>query len=234
MQPKHARWLYPAMALAMLVAIGLLARQGLASAYHFKSVYYLERWQHDSVVLLPAYQDAKAAAQRSLKLDNANPHYRLMLARTLEWGHQQQLEQVDPLLLRQLYQQALAQRPQWGDGYAAYAYALAWILAQPEEAARQLLQAQQYGPYMPQPLLLGARLANDFWPQLPPEFKAQYFTDQLKLATAYYPVYRQYIAIARQSPLRDVQCAFLRQHALNPGVYARLRHDLCRHWPQPV
>ncbi|GAB2931372.1 hypothetical protein [Rheinheimera gaetbuli] len=234
MQANSSRWVYPLLALLMLLAVVLLLRQGLASAYHFKSVFYLDSWHSSKTLSNTAYQDAKAAAERAVQLDSANPHYRLMLARTLEWGHHQQLEHIDTGLLNQLYQQALAQRPQWGDGYAAYAYALAWVLNQPDAAAEQLLLAEQFGPYMPQPLLLSVRLANDFWPHLNQKFKAQYFHNQLKLAKAYYPVYRQFITLSRNSPLQKVQCAYLRQQALSSDEYSRLQRQLCQHWPKSV
>lgn len=232
MQARISRWCYPLIALLMLAALVLLVRQGLASAYHFKSVFYLEQWHRSKTLTASAYQDAKTAAERAVQLDSANPHYRLMLARTLEWGHHQQLEQIDTMRLNQLYQQALSQRTLWGDGYAAYAYALAWVLNQPETAAAQLLQAEQFGPYMPQPLLLSVRLAGEFWPQLPAEFKAQYFRNVLKLAKAYYPVYRQFVSISRHSPLQKVQCAYLRQQQLSSDEFSRLQRDLCRHWPK--
>lgn len=228
------RWSYPLLAFAMLLAILLLVRQGLASAYHFKSVFYLDNWHSSKIVSGSAYQDAKVAAVQAVQLDSSNPHYRLMLARTLEWGHHQQLEQIDTVQLNQLYQQALAQRPQWGDGYAAYAYALAWVLNQPEAAAEQLLLADAHGPYMPRPLLLSVHLANDFWPQLPATFKTLYFRNQLKLAKAYYPVYRQFITLSRNSPLQKVQCAYLRQQALSSDEYSRLQRQLCQHWPKSV
>lgn len=232
MRALSGRWLYLLLALSMLLAIIMLTRQGLASAYHFKSVFYLDNWHSTKTVSDTAYQDAKAAAKQAVQLDSANPHYRLMLARTLEWGHYQQLDRIDSDALHALYQQALGQRPQWGDGYAAYAYALAWVLNQPAAAAEQLLLAEQFGPYMPQPLLLSVSLANDFWPQLNQDFKTLYFHNQLKLAKAYYPVYRQFIALSRNSPLQKVQCAYLRQQSFSSDEYRRLQRQLCQHWPK--
>ncbi|MDP2715759.1 hypothetical protein [Rheinheimera sp.] len=228
----QSRWLYPLLALLMLAGITLAMRQGIASAFHFKSVFYLDSWHEGKIATAQSYQDAKAAAEHAVKLDSANPHYRLMLARTLEWGHYQQLEPIDTARLQALYNTALAQRPAWGDGYTAYAYALAWVLNQPAAAAEQILLADAHGPYMPRPLLLSVRLANDFWPQLPAEFKAQYFRNQLKLAKAYYPVYREFVSLSRNSPLQAVQCAYLHQQALSSAEFSRLQRDLCRHWPK--
>lgn len=228
----QSRWLYPLLAILMLAGVTLALRQGIASAFHFKSVFYLDSWHNGKVPTAPLYQDAKTAAQQAVKLDATNPHYRLMLARTLEWGHYQQLDQIDSDTLHALYRQALAQRPGWGDGYAAYAYALAWVLNQPDAAAEQLLLADAHGPYMPQPLLLSVKLANDFWPQLPAGFKTLYFRNQLKLAKAYYPVYRDFVSLSRNSKLQSVQCAYLRQQALSNAEFNRLQRDLCRHWPK--
>ncbi|MBU2069083.1 MAG: hypothetical protein KKE08_06520 [Gammaproteobacteria bacterium] len=85
---------------------------------------------------------------------------------------------------------------------------------------------------MPQPLLLSVSLANDFWPQLNQDFKTLYFHNQLKLAKAYYPVYRQFVSISRHSPLQKVQCVYLRQQSFSSDEYRRLQRQLCQHWPK--
>ena len=228
------RLVYVLLAAGMLLAVLLMARQGLANAYHFKAVFYLDNWAKAKPVTPAHYADAKRAAEAALRLDPLHPDYYLVLARTLEWGALAGVDTLDSSAYEHYYQTAIRLRPSWPDTYTAYAYALARHLDQPVKAAGQLLVANRLGPYMPEPLMMGVQLAKVYWPVLPLDFKMQFYKNQLKLAKAYHPVYRRFVAMSKNSPIQPLQCNYLRLQALTAAEFARLKRDLCHDWADRV
>lgn len=205
------------------------ARQGVANAWHFKSLYFLDNWSAGQRHSTAAYQEALQAAQSAWQGDKHNPHYALMLARTLEWGYLQQWdEQPDLALLRQLYEDAIAKRPSWSDAYAGYAYANAYIFNEPEQVFALLRLSHQHGPFMPAQLMQSTFIISDFWQQMPREAKQFYFARIKDVARSPAQTFNPVSTHLRQHPLREVTCAYLSVAELTPAEHTRLKRSICR------
>lgn len=227
---------YSYLVLIVVVCLAALgsARQGVASAWHFKSLFYIEKLEQGQTLSEQAYQEALQAAQKAQGLIPQNPHYNIVLARILEWGSFLHFTPLNVAELELLYETAIQQRPSWPDAYAAYASVLAYLAQQPERAALQLLLAEQHGPYMPEVLVQSVRIGSDFWQYMPAEFKGRYFVLATRLAKSHGQAFRQMANHLQQHPMRDLTCAYLRTQSLTPEQYQRTRRALCRSWPLPA
>ncbi len=220
---------YLLLMLVILLGFWHSGRQGVANAWHFKSLYFLENWSAGQRQTPRAYAEALQAAEAAWRLDSANPHYALMLARTMEWGYLMQWDaEPDLALLRQLYEDAIADRPTWSDAYAGYAYANAYIFNDVAAVFPLLQQAHQHGPYMPVQLLQSMFIISDFWQQMPREAKRFYFERSYDVARAHADTFNPVRQHLQGHALREVTCAYLGVKNLSPSEQARLNRSLCR------
>ncbi|WP_423186157.1 hypothetical protein ACO1PK_13650 [Alishewanella sp. d11] len=220
---------YLLLMLVILLGFWHSGRQGIANAWHFKSVYFLENWSAGQRQTPNAYAEALHAATAAWQGDNANPHYALMLARTMEWGYLMQWDtKPDLVLLRQLYEDAIAERPTWSDAYAGYAYANAYIFNDIAAVFPLLQQAHQHGPYMPVQLLQSVFIISDFWQQMPAEAKRFYFERTYDVAKAHPTTFNPVSQHLKQHPLRASTCLYLSVKSLSESEQNRLNRSFCR------
>ena len=81
------RVVYMVLIVALLGLLPILLQKGLANAYHFKSRFYIDKWQQNNKPTSLQYSNALLAADYAFSIDRENPHYLLTLAKVMEWGY---------------------------------------------------------------------------------------------------------------------------------------------------
>lgn len=136
--------------LGLVSLLPLVFNQGVASAYHFKSNFYLTAWQGKTVIDESQYRDALAAATKTYALDSSSPHYGITLAKVMEWGVYSGFDTFSNDEFNQLFRQALNLRHNWPAAYSDYGFNLAFYQARPDLAFQQLRVGLEYGPFAPE------------------------------------------------------------------------------------
>ena len=141
------RALIVASMLALMVAMWLVTKAGIASLYYFPAAYAVEQWQKAS-----DKPDAEQLQRAQLQIASAlawqpqNPHYQLMAAKIAEWAwFSGQLSTAAISKNEQIYQHAIAQRPDWPVAYADYGYFLATVQLRLADGLAQLELAARHG-----------------------------------------------------------------------------------------
>jgi hypothetical protein len=172
--------------LLMLLGLGCLLpfvfNQGVASAYHFKSSYYLNAWEGKTTVDEVQYRDALAAAVNAYERDNTSPHYRITLAKVMEWGVYLGFDSFANDEFNTLLSGAIALRHNWPAAYSDYGFNLAFYQDKPDLAFEQLRIGLEYGPFDPEVVKQILTVGFAYWPTLSIENKYLVF-ENLKLAS---------------------------------------------------
>lgn len=219
--------------LIMVVLLGLLPillQKGLASAYHFKSKYYIDKWQQTDKPTSLQYSSALLAADYAYNIDSPNPHYLLTLAKVMEWGVFSSLAQPNNQSFNLLYLNAIQQRPNWPNAYSDYAYNLAFIQQDLSKAWPYLEQALIYGPYTPEVLHQVLAIGFASWPNLSVEQKSLVFTTAKKSAAANWRMRNDLKQLAQQYELTAVVCNYLK-YAMPASPASDdqwIKQDMCR------
>lgn len=232
--PVYARQLF---LLLMLLGLGsllpLIFNQGVASAYHFKSSYYLHNWGGKSAVDEAQYRDALAAANKAYGLDNSSPHYRITLAKIMQWGVYSGFDTFSAEAFNGLYQGALTLRRNWPAAYSDYAYNLAFYQGVPADAFEQLRQGLHYGPFAPEVVEQTLTIGFANWAVISIEDKYFVF-DMVKLAASMGHSTRRHLVTQSQFYNKsDVVCLYLTSAAalaskpLPESAINWFEHSLC-------
>ncbi|NMH65375.1 hypothetical protein [Shewanella salipaludis] len=208
----------------------MLFQTGLANAYHFKSRHYIDIWNLEAKLTPPEFEDALSAAQRAYELEPGNPHYQLTLAKVMEWGAFAGIYQIDTSLSTSLYRQAIAQRPNWPNAYADYAYHLAFFRRDLAAAWPQLSLALDYGPFTPEVLRQVLVVGFNFWPELSAGQKLLVLQSAHKLVLANGRHYQLVNKLARQYRRSGALCSYLKNLSdpLPAAKLTQLNRDVCR------
>ncbi|MFK3975002.1 hypothetical protein [Shewanella vesiculosa] len=172
--------------LLMLLGLGcllpLVFNQGVASAYHFKSSYYLNAWEGKTTVDEVQYRDAYAAAMNAYERDNSSPHYRITLSKVMEWGVYLGFDSFSNDEFNRLLSGAIALRHNWPAAYSDYGFNLAFYQDKPDLAFDQFRIGLEYGPFAPEVIQQILSVGFAYWPTLTMDDKYLVF-DSIKLAS---------------------------------------------------
>lgn len=169
-----ARFVALPVLLAILWAAWQVGTIGLASAWHYQALRYLELWQKNEQLFTETnFQKASIAINNAVNLHPSHPEYLLLKVKISLWGwYQGELKTEQLNNLESLYQQAIALRPIWPNAYADYAYYLGVTQRHATEAFNQLKLAKQYGPYTPEVFMQIVSIGFINWTVLSTEQKA--------------------------------------------------------------
>ena len=218
------------MVFVLAALLPVLVQKGLASAYHFKSRFYIDQWHEGNVPTNLQYANALLAADYAYKIDSENAHYLLTLAKVMEWGVFSSLAQTNSPLFNQLYTDAIRFRPTWPNAYSDYAYNLAFIQHDLQKAWPYLVLAEQYGPYTPEVLHQILSIGFASWPNLTVTQKQLVFTTVKKAAAANWRMRTDLKNLAKQYQLTPVLCTYFAY--MTPGLNTQdenwIKQDMCR------
>ncbi|WP_445777450.1 hypothetical protein [Shewanella sp.] len=221
---------YVLMVFVLVALLPILVQKGLASAYHFKSRFYIDQWSEGNVPTDLQYANALLAADYAYNIDSDNAHYLLTLAKVMEWGVFSSLAQPNPPLFNQLYTDAIRFRPTWPNAYSDYAYNLAFIQRDINKAWPYLIKAQQYGPYTPEVLHQILSIGFASWPNLTVSQKQFVFTTAKKAASANWRMRNDLKNLASQYQLTPVLCTYFTYMTPRPSAQDEnwIKQDMCR------
>ncbi|AZG73836.1 hypothetical protein [Shewanella livingstonensis] len=231
---KNINWsarnvVYAFMILALLTLLPILLQKGLANAYHFKSRFYIDQWQQGAKPNSLQYANALLAADYAFSIDGQNPHYLLTLAKVMEWGVFSKLAQANNTVFNQLYLDAITQRPNWPNAYSDYAYNLAFIQQDINQAWPYLEQALVYGPYTPEVLHQTLAIGFAYWPGLTMVQKQTVFSTAHIAASANWKMRNDLKQLASQYQLTQVMCTYFTYATpTNNNVDKWIKQDMCR------
>ncbi len=221
------RALIVASMLALMVAMWLVTKAGIASLYYFPAAYAVEQWQKAS-----DKPDAEQLQRAQLQIASAlawqpqNPHYQLMAAKIAEWAwFSGQLSTAAISKNEQIYQHAIAQRPDWPVAYADYGYFLATVQLRLADGLAQLELAARHGGYLPEvhEKILLVSFSN--WAALTVAQKAAVFA---RVAAAMGgPLQGNSIRLIKQYQLERQHCIYLRKRMAANDAWPEVRRQLC-------
>jgi len=221
------RALIVASMLALIVAMWLVTKAGIASLYYFPAAYAVEQWQKAS-----DKPDAEQLQRAQLQIASAlawqpqNPHYQLMAAKIAEWAwFSGQLSTAAISKNEQIYQHAIAQRPDWPVAYADYGYFLATVQLRLADGLAQLELAARHGGYLPEvhEKILLVSFSN--WAALTVAQKAAVFA---RVAAAMGgPLQGNSIRLIKQYQLERQHCIYLRKRMAANDAWPEVRRQLC-------
>jgi hypothetical protein len=231
---KRINWsprntVYGLMMLVLLALLPILLQKSLASAYHFKSRFYIDQWQQGAKPTPLQYANALLAADYAFSIDDQNPHYLLTLAKVMEWGVFSQLAQPNKTVFNQLYLDAITLRPNWPNAYSDYAYNLAFIQQDMVQAWPYLVQALHYGPYTPEVLHQTLAIGFAYWPRLTPTQKQTVFSTAHIAASANWKMRDDLKQLALQYQLTPLICTYFAYATpVNVNIDKWIKQDMCR------
>ncbi len=221
------RALIVASMLALLVAMWLVTKAGIASLYYFPAAYAVEQWQKAS-----DKPDAEQLQRAQLQIASAlawqpqNPHYQLMAAKIAEWAwFSGQLSTAAISKNEQIYQHAIALRPDWPVAYADYGYFLATVQLRLADGWTQLELAARHGGYLPEvhEKILLVSFSN--WAALTVAQKAAVYA---RVAAAMGgPLQGNSIRLIKQYQLERQHCIYLRKRLAANDAWPEVRRQLC-------
>lgn len=221
------RILIPIALVLLAAAMWPVLKASLASLYYFPAAYAVEQWQQSAEKPeAKQIEQAKSHIAAALHWQPDNPHYQLMAAKIAEWGWFSGLLSTDALSANeQIYQQAIAQRPDWPVAYADYGYFLATVQQRLTDAWLQFALAEQHGAFLPEvhEKILAVAFAN--WPALTVAQKAAVFR---RVQTAIGgPLQAKTIKLIRQYKQQRLQCLYLRKQLTEPALRSQVVGQLC-------
>jgi hypothetical protein len=224
------RVVYMLLIVALLGLLPILLQKGLANAYHFKSRFYIDKWQQNNKPTSLQYSNALLAADYAFSIDSENPHYLLTLAKVMEWGVFSKLAQPNNIVFNQLYLDAIEQRPTWPNAYSDYAYNLAFIQHDINQAWLNLEQALVYGPYTPEVMHQVLAIGFAHWPSLTATQKQLVFSTAKIAAMANWTMRNDLKMLALQYQLTPTMCTYFKYLPLdvNQNNTTWIEKDMCR------
>jgi hypothetical protein len=224
------RVVYMVLIVALLGLLPILLQKGLANAYHFKSRFYIDKWQQNNKPTSLQYSNALLAADYAFSIDSENPHYLLTLAKVMEWGVFSKLAQPNNIVFNQLYLDAIEQRPTWPNAYSDYAYNLAFIQHDINQAWLNLEQALVYGPYTPEVMHQVLAIGFAHWPSLTATQKQLVFSTAKIAALANWTMRNDLKMLALQYQLTPTMCTYFKYLPLdvNQNNTTWIEKDMCR------
>jgi hypothetical protein len=223
------RVVYMVLIVALLGLLPILLQKGLANAYHFKSRFYIDKWQQNNKPTSLQYSNALLAADYAFSIDSENPHYLLTLAKVMEWGVFSKLAQPNNIVFNQLYLDAIEQRPTWPNAYSDYAYNLAFIQHDINQAWLNLEQALVYGPYTPEVMHQVLAIGFAHWPSLTATQQLVFSTAKIA-AMANWTMRNDLKMLALQYQLTPTMCTYFKYLPLdvNQNNTTWIEKDMCR------
>ncbi|GGI77312.1 hypothetical protein [Shewanella gelidii] len=221
------------LALTVLALVPTIVDTGLASAYHFKSRFYIDKWVSEKTINKEQFEDAHFAATNANRLDTRNPHYQLTLVKILEWGAYSQIMPMDIQTANELYQTAIESRRFWPNAYADYAYNLAFYQEDIERAWPYLMQGLRYGGNSPEVLRQAMAVGFFSWNRLTFQQKAKILMITEKAFLSVSSLRTSLFQLAGQYQLKSVVCTFLLQRSVNFSANEReqLALSMCKQDP---
>ncbi|MCL1143242.1 hypothetical protein [Shewanella gaetbuli] len=230
------RFVYAGFIVCLLCLLPFLFQKGIASAYHFKSNYYLDQWQSGKAIDELQYSNALLASDYAASIDGNNPHYLLTQAKVMEWGIHAGFAVANNDKFNQLYQQAIALRTVWPNAYSDYAYNLAFIQQDLAKAWPYLQLAAKYGPYSPdvirQTLAIG--LAN--WQQLDGHQKQYILKTSVLAAQTDWKMRSAFKDLVTTYQLEKTVCLYIKfqKQPISESSVGWLNQYLCKGFPVTV
>lgn len=224
-------WLHRLVIIGALVLLGLAMwqpmRGAVASLYYFPASYALNQWQKNTV--RPETRQLQMAQQHiaeALVWQPQNPHYQLTAAKIAEWAwFSGLLSTAEIIKNEQIYQQAIAQRPQWPVAYADYGYFLATVQLRLTDAFAQFELAERYGPFLPEVHEKILLVAFSNWNTLPVAQKAEVFA---RVAAAMGgPLQTNTVRLIKLYQMERQQCIYLRKKLAASPVWPVVQGQLC-------
>lgn len=212
---------------ALVVATWSPIKAGVASLYYFPASYAVNQWQQSTTK--PESQqllDAQEHINNALAWQPENPHYQLMAAKIAEWAWFSGQLSTDAIAKNeQIYQHAIALRPDWPVAYADYAYFLATVQFRLADAWQQLELAQQHGAHLPEVHEKILVVAFSNWSALSVQQKAAVFT---RVASAIGgPLQGNTIKLVKQYQMQRQQCIFLGKRLATHPAWPNVQRQLC-------
>lgn len=217
-------------ALLVLWQIPLLWQQGVANAHHFKSQYYLTKWQQGEAPTADSFTDALSSAQHAAAAVPENPHYLLTLAKIEEWGLYQHFLTAPNPQMADWFTQAIALRPTWPTAYADYAWYQIQIAQDFPAGIALLKQALQHGPYADEVLVRHLQLGLTYWAQLSIEDKFYFLDVFYRIANGPWRTYRHLPEQLAQHPQQRLVCQYVLNQQLTEVHRQRISRQLCLRW----
>jgi hypothetical protein len=228
--------LYSRQFLLLMLLLGLVSllplvfNQGVASAYHFKSSYYVNAWQGKTAVDETQYRDALAAATKAYHLDDTSPHYGITLAKVMEWGIYSDFDAFSNDEFNRIFSRAISLRHNWPAAYSDYAFNLAFYQARPDLAFEQLRIGLTYGPFAPEVVqqVLTVGFAN--WANIAIEDKYLVFETLNTAAGMGYDTRRHLVSVIGTYQKKSVVCSYFNHLAepLAENTANWIEHTLCK------
>ncbi|UJF23380.1 hypothetical protein [Shewanella sp. OMA3-2] len=208
----------------------LVFNQGVASAYHFKSNYYLTAWQAKTVIDEPQYRDALAAATKAYNLNDTSPHYGITLAKVMEWGVYSGFDAFSNDEFNHLFSRALNLRHNWPAAYSDYAFNLAFYQDRPDLAFEQLRAGLDYGQFAPEVVQQVLSVGFAHWDGISMQDKYLVFEMLKTAAIMGYDTRRHLVQVIATYQKKPLVCSYL-SHQLNTlpkGTTNWIEHTLCK------
>lgn len=204
-----------------------VARVGLANTAYFQARFILDKWQLQPSINQQSYQQAYEFATKSVQLAPNDPHYKITKAKIVLWGYQAALSQQSHLAeLEQLYQAAIAKRPNWPESYADYAWYLSTIKNDFPKAMLNIDLAVKYGPFQGDSLETVLKVLFSRWSQLSPQQKAEAY--RLLPRVLQSNSRNNIISLVKKTKKEFVVCYYLkRQGQLPPALWSSIEQQLC-------
>ncbi|MDO6619802.1 hypothetical protein ACFL6Z_10040 [Pseudomonadota bacterium] len=227
---SRQRLIYVFLLLLLAAILPVIVQKGMASAYHFKSRFYIDHWQKNNPPTQLQYSAALLAADNAYNLDSKNPHYLLTLAKVMEWGVYANFAAANNALFNQLYTNAISQRPTWPNAYSDYAYNLAFIQHDVSQVWPLLDKAVLYGPYTPEVLHQILAIGFAYWPQLTLVQKKNVFETARISAMASWDVRTDLKRLATQYDMTPIVCTYFKfiTPEFTPKDKNWVEKELCR------
>ncbi len=220
--------IYCILIISMLVSLPLLGQKILASAYHFKSSFYVDKWQNEPINQ-EQYSNAYLAAEFAANIEPANPHYLLTFAKVMEWGVFEGYSVANNELFNHLYMRAIDNRPTWPNAYADYAYNLAFIQHDFPKAWQYSEQSFEYGPYITENIEQALAIGLAYWPNLSATQKSRIFDLSLLAVNSNWRLRKKLEYLSTKYNRQNTLCSFFRyqQKPLSEENIDWLNRALC-------
>jgi len=212
---------------ALMAFTWFAIKAGVASLYYFPASYAVNQWQQSTTK--PESQqllDAQKHINSALAWQPENPHYQLMAAKIAEWAWFSGQLTTDAIAKNeQIYQHAIALRPDWPVAYSDYGYFMAMIQLRLEDVWRQFELAERHGAYLPEVHEKILVVAFSNWSALSVQQKAAVFS---RVASAIGgPLQGNTIKLVKQYQMQRQQCIYLRKKLAASAHWTDVQRQLC-------
>lgn len=214
--------------LLVLVYTFHVGRSGLANTAYFQARFLLDKWQRQpQSITETSFQQAYDLSNRSVFLAPKNPHYQITKAKIVLWGFYagfSKTEQIDEL--DSVYQFAIAQRPNWPEAYADYAWYLSAVKQDFAKAWTNAERAVAYGPFHGDSLETVVKVMFSRWAGLNPQQKSDAFA---WIARALQTQARDRVILqVKQNQKEFAVCYYLKRKGnLAMSVWQSIEQQLC-------